>query len=168
MIHVDNVTMKYPIPKRLSECFLYPLRKSQRRIAIRGVSLYVAEGACVGLLGPNGAGKTALLKLIGGLLYPTEGRVFVNGYETQKQNNSARQSVSYVLNEDRGFYWRLTGIQNLEFFAALDSLFGAKMRARISELLNLTGLNGAEDIPVSGYSSGMRQRLVCCHAIKFT
>ena len=90
-------------------------------------------------MGPNGAGKTTLLRLMGGLLLPTEGEIIVNGFSTLRHNSAARKSVGFVLNEERSFFWRLTGVQNLEFFGALDNLWGAVLRDRIRELISLGG-----------------------------
>jgi ABC-2 type transport system ATP-binding protein len=165
MIRLHNVTMRYPISKRIREYVLRPLKKKGEITAIHNIDLRIAEGSCLGLLGPNGAGKTTLLKLIGGLLYPTKGIITVNDYDTQEYDNEIQQSVSYVLNEDRSFYWRLTGIQNLEFFGALDEMYGNYLQERISDLMELTGLKDAGDIRVSNYSSGMRQRLAIARAL---
>lgn len=158
MIRLQNVTMRYPVPKRYREYLLHPFKK-EMFVALQDVTLRLERGECIGLLGPNGAGKTTLLKLIGGLLYPSEGNVKVNGYDTIQHNAIARQAVGYVINEERSFYWRLTGIQNLEFFGALENLFGMALKKRIEELLELVGLKDAGNKRVSDYSSGMRQRL---------
>lgn len=96
MISLHNVTMKYPVPKRYREYLFRPFHKNGTVAAISNINLTVTEGDCLGLLGPNGAGKTTLLKLIGGLLYPTEGSVIVNGYDTQKNNLLARKTVGFV------------------------------------------------------------------------
>jgi ABC-2 type transport system ATP-binding protein len=165
MISLHNVTMKYPVPKRYREYLFHPFRKNGAIAAVNNINLTVTEGDCLGLLGPNGAGKTTLLKLIGGLLYPTEGSVIVNGYNTQKNNLQARKSVGFVLNEDRSFYWRLTGIQNLEFFGVLDNLNGENLRERIVELLALVGLETVGNKRVGDYSSGMRQRLAIARGL---
>ncbi len=69
------------------------------------------------------------------------------------------------MNEERSFYWRLTGRQNLRFFGALDDGRGQAFRRRIDELLDLTGLAGAADVRVSDYSCGMRQRLAIARGL---
>ena len=117
------------------------------------------------MLGPNGAGKTTLLKLIGGLLLPTEGKIVVNGHDTLRHNNAARKSVGFVMNEERSFFWRLTGTQNLEFFAVLDNLSEQDARERSRELIRLVGLEAHADKPFSNYSSGMKQRLALARGL---
>ena len=165
MIALRHVTMRYPVPKRYRDWLLHPLRPPHRVLALEGVDLEIGSGESVGVLGPNGAGKTTLLKLVGGLLYPTEGRVAIDGLDTSEHNLNARRNVGYVINEERSFYWRLTGVQNLEFFGILDNLSGEPLRERIEHLLALVGLAGAGHKRVSDYSSGMKQRLAIARGL---
>jgi ABC-2 type transport system ATP-binding protein len=116
-------------------------------------------------MGVNGAGKTTLLKLVGGLLYPTAGSIHVDGFDTIRQSNKAKSSVGFVLNEERSFYWRLSGVQNMEFFAALDNLHGTSLRKKIDYLLGLVGLDEAGSKLFANYSSGMKQRLAIARGL---
>ena len=157
--------MRFPIAKRYRELALHPFRPRRVCVALSGATLEVDKGDRIAVMGPNGAGKTTLLKLIGGLLLPSEGEVVVNGFNTNHQNTAARRSVGFVLNEERSFFWRLTGAQNLEFFGALDNLWGADLQVRIRELIGLVGLGSAADRPISAYSSGMKQRLALARGL---
>ena len=164
MIRAEGVSMLYPVPKRYREYLVRPF--AQKHItALRNVNLEVHKGACVGLLGPNGAGKTTLLRLLGGLLYPSQGRVTVCGHDTQTDSRLVRAKVGFVLNEERSFYWRLSGIENLEFFGALDDLSGRALRMRIASVLELVGLGRDGQLRVSRYSRGMRQRLAIARGL---
>ena len=165
VISVRDVTMRFPITKRYREWVLAPLKARESFTALRHTTLEIQSGNRVAVMGPNGAGKTTLLKLIGGLLFPTEGEVIVNGFSTLSHNASARKSVGFVFNEERSFFWRLTGLQNLEFFGALDNLSGAHLRDRIHDLIRLVGLENAANKVVSGYSSGMKQRLALARVL---
>lgn len=165
IVSVRDVTMRFPIVKRYREWLLSPFRPRSSFTALRQVSLDIQSGDRVAVMGPNGAGKTTLLKLIGGLLYPTEGDVLVNGLSTVSQNSAARRSVGFVFNEERSFFWRLSGRQNLEFFGSLDNLSGPHLRNRIRELIKLVGLEHAGEKRVSDYSSGMKQRLALARVL---
>ncbi len=134
-------------------------------IALHNVSLAVRKGECVGLLGPNGAGKTTLLKLIGGLLYPSTGEISICGYDTKTHNHKVRHKVGYVLNEERSFYWRLTGRQNLEFFGILENLTGKRLRNRIAEVIDCVWLKDVQNVRVGSFSCGMRQRLAIARGL---
>src|SRR5580704_16009751 len=148
LILARDVTMQFPVTKRYRELLLHPTEPRRMVTALKSVSLQVEKGERIALLGPNGTGKTTLLKLVGGLLLPTKGEIVVNGYDTLRHNDAARKSVGFVLNEERSFFWRLTAIQNLEFFAALDNLSGADLRRRIDELIDVVGLAHSAGKPV--------------------
>ncbi len=164
MIRLNNVVMRYRAYRSYPEFISSPF--SRRWVeAIKGIDLHIERGDHVGLMGGNGSGKTTLLRLIGGLLYPCSGTVTVKGHDTVKQNLRARRPVGIVLNEDRNFYWRLTGIQNLEFYGLLDNTCKMTLQKRIPELLESVGLNGAGNKQVLTYSSGMRQRLAIARSL---
>lgn len=165
MIEVKNASMDYPLPKRYRDLLLGPFYKPSVKHAVRDINIAISQGERVGFLGPNGAGKTTLLKLIGGLLYPTSGAIFVNGIDTQKRQDRAAKCVSIVMNEERSFYWRLTGRENLEFFGSLDGLHGKVLRSRIDELLEMVGIAGDLKTQVGAYSSGMKQRLAMARGL---
>lgn len=157
--------MRFPIAKRYREIAFHPFRPRRVCTALTQASLEVAKGDRIAVLGPNGAGKTTLLKLIGGLLVPTEGEIVVNGFNTIHHNTAARRSVGFVFNEERSFFWRLSAVQNLEFFGALDNLRGADLNNRIRELLHLVGLEASADKLVGEFSSGMKQRLALARGL---
>ena len=84
-------------------------------------------------MGPNGAGKTTLLKILATLITPTEGRVEIEGIPLAR-DLEVRRRVGLLTSDERSFYWRLTGRQNLEFFAALHGFGGRDAAARIDRL----------------------------------
>src|SRR5262249_52116131 len=96
--------------------------------ALHDVSFEVLDGEIVGLLGPNGAGKTTLLKIISGMLFPSSGTVRVEGHKVSESTSAVRRRVGVVTSDERSFYWRLTGRQNLQFFATLYRLSAKEAR----------------------------------------
>ncbi|MEO7144350.1 MAG: ABC transporter ATP-binding protein [Bryobacteraceae bacterium] len=156
-IRVENVSKIYPRQPLLS--FLQDPAERRGTQALRDISFTVREGETVGLLGPNGAGKTTLLKIISSLLYPSSGRVLAHGIDLVKESLKARSIMGLVTCEDRSFFWRLTGRQNLDFFATLYGLPRKKAFERIGILFETLGLAYAADQPFHSYSSGMKQKL---------
>ena len=154
----EKVVKNYPLPRTLRELFLTPFRQSYIE-ALRGISLEIKKGEIFPLIGPNGAGKTTLLKIISTLLLPNGGKVTVNGFDVVKEERKVRKSIGYVVNEERSFYWRLSGWENLKFFGVLNNLSGKELRKRIKEVVELTGLGNWISRPVKDYSTGLRQRL---------
>ena len=136
-------------------------RKPSRNdhLAVQNVSLRVEPGETLGLLGPNGAGKTTLLKMFAGLSFPTSGSVRVFGQDVCDNRIRARGLIGLVTCDERSFYWRLTGWQNLQFFGALYGLTKKQCRDRGLPLLETTGLADAAHRPYHTYSAGMKQKL---------
>jgi ABC-2 type transport system ATP-binding protein len=123
-------------------------------VAVDGVDLTVEPGDVFGYLGPNGAGKTTSLRMMLGLIRPTEGSVRLFGRDPQ-ESVTALDGVSGFV-EAPSFYPYLNGRTNLELLAALD---GDGARGRIEEALEIVGLSDRAKDRVGGYSHGMRQRL---------
>ena len=128
-------------------------------VALDRVSVEIEEGEIHGLLGPNGAGKTTLVKVLSTVLLPTSGSASVLGHDVVRETSAVRPLIGIVLGGDRGFYWRLTGRQNLEYWAALYKVPGAVAKRRVAELLEQVGLTDRSDYLVETYSRGMKQRL---------
>jgi ABC-2 type transport system ATP-binding protein len=127
--------------------------------AVRGISFDVRPGELFGLLGPNGAGKTTTIKMLITLLLPTSGTARVMGFDVERDTEAVRQRIGYVFGGDRGLYDRVSGVDNLRYFAELYGVEPAEQKRRIAALLELVGLTGREKEKVEGYSRGMRQRL---------
>ena len=131
------------------------VKRFETTCAVDGVDLVVSEGEVRGLLGPNGAGKTTLLRLLFGLVAADDGEIELFGRPLGTAEAVNLDGVAGFV-EEPTFYPYLSGRVNLELFAELD---GGISRARIDEVLELVGLAGRGADRVSGYSTGMRQRL---------
>ena len=133
IIRVQQLCKTYTVRERTGF-----LRSRAREIhALREVSLEIAPGTLFGLLGPNGAGKTTLIKCLTTLLIPTSGALWVNGLLAGRDDNAIRASIGCMLMGERGLYWKLTGRENLEYFAALYLVPRGRRRARVGELIDL-------------------------------
>jgi ABC-2 type transport system ATP-binding protein len=133
--------------------------------ALRGVSFRIHEGEMVGLLGPNGSGKTTLLKSIATLLRVDAGRILVHGENVDAHPMHIRRSMGLITCDERSFYWRLTGHQNLRFFAALYGIPESRAERRAEELFERLGLAAAANQPYHTYSTGMRQKMAIARGL---
>ncbi len=140
-------------------------RISEQAVAVERVSFSINEGEIFGLLGPNGAGKTTTIRMLSTLLQPTAGTATINGYDVSRQPGLVRQNLGAVLTGERSIYWKLTGRENLEYFAALNHLPPAVANKRVAELLERLGLANRADENVENYSSGMKQRIAIAKAL---
>src|SRR5919201_3340764 len=134
-------------------------RKTKEIEAVKGVSFAIEKGELFGLLGPNGAGKTTTIKMLITLLIPTSGTATVLGFDVVKQAREVRKRIGYVFGGERGVYERLSGYDNLRYFAELYGVPPRIQKQRIEEMLELVGLKGREHERAEGYSRGMKQRL---------
>jgi ABC-2 type transport system ATP-binding protein len=134
-------------------------RNKRETMALNGLTFEVPRGIVYGLLGPNGSGKTTTIRILSTLLTPTQGQAKVLGFDCVKQASSIRGRIGLIFGGERGLYGRLTGIDNLKYFAAINRLNQRYAEERISELIDMMGLKEAANRPVEQYSRGMRQRL---------
>lgn len=140
-------------------------RKVKEIVALDGVDLSVAPGELFGLVGPNGAGKTTMVKILTTLLTPTKGQVQILGFDVDREVDQIRPRIGFMFGGERGVYWRLTGRDNLIYFANLYHVPPDVQAKRIPALLELVGLSERGDEKVQGYSRGMKQRLHIARAL---
>lgn len=128
-------------------------------VALKSLNLTVRKNSIFGFLGPNGAGKTTTIKLLLGLIFPTEGGGNVFGHDILTQSVDIREHVGY-LPQDPRFFEHMTARETLEFTARF-FFKGPKnlIKDRVQETLELVGLEGKADRPIKGFSGGERQRL---------
>jgi len=133
--------------------------------AVDNLTLEVPKGVVYGFLGPNGAGKTTTLKMMAGVLQPTQGRIIINGIDMSIAPSEAKQSIGFI--PDRPFlYEKLTGLEFLRFIAGLYNMdHPPSLEDRMRELLDLFELSPWRDELIESYSHGMKQRLVMCSAL---
>lgn len=133
--------------------------------ALDRVSFGIQEGELFGLLGPNGAGKTTTVKILCTLLEPTGGHAFVKGFDVVREAKHVRKIVNMVAGGERMLYYRLTGRENLTYFADLYDVPRKLVSSRVNILLELVGLSERADDEVEKYSKGMKQRLQICRGL---
>jgi ABC-2 type transport system ATP-binding protein len=133
--------------------------------AVDGVDLQVEKGEIFGLLGPNGAGKTTLMKMLCTLILPTRGTARVNGHDVSTSGDLVRKSIGVVTGEERSFYWRLSGKENLRFFGILQGLGSRELKKKIDELVDLLEMRDYAGLRFDEYSTGMKQHLALARSL---
>jgi len=146
-----NLTRIYQVGKGIG--------KKREIHALEDLTLSIPQGVVFGILGPNGAGKTTLVRILSTLLTPTSGTASVMGFDVHKQASEVRNHIGLVLGGDRGLMGRLTGKENLLYFASINQLSPREADRRADELLEKVKLSGNSDMLVEQYSRGMKQRL---------
>lgn len=132
--------------------------------AVNELQLHVKQGDIYGFLGPNGAGKTTTIRMLTGLLTPSEGSIHIQGMDIRDQVSKIKQHIG-VLPESHGYYEWMTGMEYLSLFADLYGVRKELRKSRVSEVLESVGLSDKSHISVGQYSRGMRQRLGIAKAI---
>lgn len=151
MLVLENVNKIYYSSKHI-------FKKASALHAVKNLSLEIEPGA-FGLLGVNGAGKTTTIKMLSTLLLPTSGRIFLDGTDILKNARNVRIRINMITGGERMLYYRLTGMENLLYFASLYNLLPRQAKARAEKLMELVGLSNEKDRRVEQYSKGMKQRL---------
>ncbi|GGB14678.1 ABC transporter ATP-binding protein [Agarivorans gilvus] len=126
--------------------------------AINNINLNVAKGSIYGFLGPNGCGKSTTIRVLTGLLNPSQGQVEVLGLEIPKQSEKLRLKIGYMT-QKFSLYDDLTVLENLEFIGQIFAINGRELKARIAAQLSTYGLNQLAKQRVAGMSGGQKQRL---------
>jgi ABC-2 type transport system ATP-binding protein len=132
--------------------------------AIRDVSFSLAAGSILGLLGPNGSGKSTTVSIITGLLEPSGGQIVLDGVDVGERLVEYKLHLGYVP-EEAHLYTYLTGPEYLTLIGRLRLMPESALRQKIAAFLEIFGLTGDRYTPMSGYSKGMRQKILICAAL---
>jgi len=149
-IDLQGISKQYPVFS------LFPPKRSYKQ-ALEDIHLKLEKGKVTCILGPNGAGKTTMLKIIADLVLPDSGKI-------QRQQNK-KSDVGFVTPNERSFYWRLSGRENLRFFASLSRIHGEEQKKRVDAVIDETGISEFADTPYRQYSTGIKQRLNIARAL---
>lgn len=134
-----------------------------RQLALDQVSFTIKPGEIVGLLGPNGAGKSTMMKIITCFIPPTAGNVQVHGFDIREQSLEVRKKVGY-LPENNPLYTDMYIREYLEFVAGIHQM-GKKTSARVTEMMEITGLMPEKGKKIGALSKGFRQRVGLAQAM---
>lgn len=164
MIETSNLTKYFTKHRHDSSLWSRFIRRDRETVkAVDHVNLKIREGELFGLIGPNGAGKTTFVKLLSTLILPDSGTAYINGHDIIKEDDVVRTQIGVLPGEfSRSLYWRLSGKQNLRFFA---ELYNIRDDSRINYLITLFGLEDWADELLMKYSTGMKHKLALARAL---
>jgi len=139
-------------------------RRFKQFVAVDHVSFTVKRGEVFGFLGPNGAGKSTTIRMLCGLLKPTEGTAIVGGYDVSTHPDAVKSTIGYM-SQRFSLYEDLTVEQNINFYGGIYGLDGSRLKERKEWAITMAGLEGKEDQLTGGLSGGWKQRLALGCAI---
>jgi len=139
-------------------------RRFGSMVAVRDLNLTIAKGEVFGLLGPNGSGKTTTIRMLCGLLEPSEGTAIVAGVDVSEAPDQIKERIGYM-SQRFGLYEDLTVAENMDFYGGIYGLKGAGRRGRISEVVQFLGLDRRLHQMAGTLSGGWKQRLALACAL---
>lgn len=148
MIQIEHVTKKF----------------GKEFTAVNDLTFTINKGEIVGFVGQNGAGKTTTIKMLTGILKPTEGKILIHGYDMQKEALKAKESLAYVA-DNPDMFLRLSGMEFIQLMADIYQVPEADRQPRIRALAERFEVQNVLGQPMSDYSHGMRQKMMVCAAL---
>ena len=133
-------------------------------VSVDDLSFHINKGEIVGFVGQNGAGKTTTIKMLTGILMPTEGRVVINGYDMREKPMEAKQSMGYIA-DNPDIFLRLTGLEYVNFIADIYGVSVSDRKARIEQMAERFGMEDSLNRQMVSYSHGMRQKMMVIAAL---
>jgi len=165
-IEVDQLTKDFIPCLSFSNLLRFNFKHRRPTRALENITFSLKKGGILAVLGPNGAGKTTLLKVLSTLILPDKGAITISGYRVGKDDEKIKSLIGLVSSQERSFYWRLSGRQNLEFFAAMYGLDKRVAKSRIQELFSMFQINYHEQNKrFDSYSTGIKQKFALIRAL---
>lgn len=163
---IETINLTKTFKSKTQDSNRFFRRKTVSVNAVDNLNLEIKKGELFGLLGPNGAGKTTLVKMLCTLLPPDSGTALINGYDIVKEQMKVKRSLGTLFSVgERGFFWRLNGYRNLEFFASIYNVPRQKRHERILGVLKLVGLESSSFQLYQKYSGGMKRKLALARTL---
>ncbi|MBA3531282.1 MAG: ATP-binding cassette domain-containing protein [Ardenticatenales bacterium] len=169
IITVSGLHKHFSVPKRRAGLWgtLKALARPEMTVvrAVDGISFTIQPGELVGYLGPNGAGKSTTLKMLTGLLVPSEGEVWVNGQVPWRERERYVASIGAVFGQRTTLWWDLPVVESLELLQHIYDIPAARFRDNLAQFRALLDMDSFLDTPVRSLSLGQRMRADLCAAL---
>ncbi len=161
-IVVRNLSKTYRVPERepgLREALKSLVRRTYREVkAVRDISFSVTAGEMVGFIGPNGAGKTTTLKMLSGLLHPTDGEASVMGFTPWQRKHAYLRRISMVLGNKSQMYWDIPPLDSFHVLGEIYHVPPVEFKQTLEELIDLLDMEELLTKPVRNFSLGERMK----------
>jgi ABC-2 type transport system ATP-binding protein len=161
IIETKKLTKIFFSKKSIGQIFC---NKNKAVLAVDQVDIRVKKNEIFALVGPNGAGKSTLIKMLSCLILPTLGSASVNGFDIIRDEMRVKNSIGLITGEERSFYFRLTGRENLSFFSSLYNIPRGAGKDKIKELRDILEIENL-DMRFQEYSTGMKQRFAIARSL---
>jgi ABC-2 type transport system ATP-binding protein len=169
IIHLEKLSKHYQVPEReagLKAAVRSLFKRKYRAVkAVDQVSFDIEPGDVVGFLGPNGAGKTTTLKMLSGLLHPTEGTVRVLGFEPAKRSPDLLRQIALVMGNRNQLSWDLPALDSFELVRAVYGIPRADFKRTVDEYLEILELKDLANKPIRNLSLGERMKMEIAGAL---
>ena len=160
MIKVQNLTKLYKVPKdnykKSLKNFFWPPTKD--KIGVKEISFEIEQGEIVGFVGPNGAGKTTTIKMLSGILTPTEGQLQVCGYIPYQNRNKYTKEIGVLMGQKSVLFYDIPVIESFKFYKDVYGLNNQEFESRLNLLVDKLDIRPLLNIPVRKLSLGQRMR----------
>lgn len=133
-------------------------------VSVDNLSFHIEKGEIAGFVGQNGAGKTTTIKMLTGILMPTQGRVLIDGYDMSKEPLAAKKSIGYIA-DNPDIFLRLTGLEYVNFIADIYGVSEKDRKERVEQMAERFGMEDSMNKPMVSYSHGMRQKMMVIAAL---
>jgi ABC-2 type transport system ATP-binding protein len=163
IVETYNLSKEFKQIQPLNNSFPF-FGKTKTALVVDNINLQIEKGELFGILGENGAGKTTLIKMLCCLILPSRGTARVSGRDISSDGEEIKSIIGLAGSDERSFYWRLTGRQNLQFFASLYNLSSLQAKLRIKEIADLLEIEGLDKV-FQEYSAGIKQKLALARAL---
>lgn len=161
MIRINNVSKVYKVRQQSNKGIFSNLFKSNYKLieAVKNIDFCIDEGERVGLIGLNGAGKTTTLKMLAGLIHPTEGSIDVNGFDPKKLKNEYLMEIGLVMGNKSQLWWDISSYDSFLLEGCIYGLHTKEIENRIEELSDLLDVKELLKTPVRKLSLGERMKM---------
>jgi ABC-2 type transport system ATP-binding protein len=160
MIEVEQVTKRYKVKQQSQNCFASLFHPEYKTVtAVQNINFHIDRGEMVGLIGLNGAGKTTTLKMLSGLIYPSEGKITVDGFVPKDLKKDYLKKIGLVMGNKSQLWWDISAYASFELEGAIYGMNDIEIKKEVDILAELLEVSNLLKVPVRKLSLGERMKM---------